>query len=250
MKKTALLTILLALAAPCFSQVKQQSEFQRSVEEKEKQIRTLQNEQKTIIHSEWTKIQNDSLTVNPKECFEKLNKEKKSCNDSIKAVQSRIKKLEQDSWIRDLRIYYQNGKIDQLYAHADLKSLSTHIMILGKDHPKVMDDLEILLRCSELLQKEYNAKDNEQFLAQLNEVPDCATKESLQYLLARQNEVTERVENWIKEDKKHILFGMWDLCNEINEVYSVSFDEQYPYLSQKVRDKVTEKMKQQSSSGK
>lgn len=248
MKKTAILIIVVFLAPPCFSQVKKQPEFQKKIEDIEKHIRDLQHQQEFIIHNEWKKIQNDSLTKNPKECFEKLNKEKTRCTDSIKAVQARINNLKQDNWVRDLRIYYQNGKIDQLYAHADLRSLSKHIKILGENHPKVMDDLEILLRCSELLHKEYNAKENEQCQAQLKEVQECATKESLQYFLSVQNDITAEVNEWIKDDKNHTLFGIMAFYYEIEDAYKISFDEQFPYLSQKVRNIVMEKMKQQPSS--
>ena len=243
MKKTTILIIVLALTISCFSQ----SDFQKKILEKDKKICELQNELQRDIHNEWQKIKNDSLIKNPKDCYEKLNKEKAKWNDSIKTIQTRINNLKKDSWVEDLRKYYQNGKIDQLYAHADLLLLSTHKDILGENYPKKMDSLEVLLKCSELFKNKYNANDNKAYQEKLKEVSECETKNSLQYLLSQQKDITDEVDEWIKDEKKHTLFGMKMFYNEIEDGYKVSFEEDYPYLAQIVRDKVMEKMRQHSS---
>lgn len=201
------------------------------------QIDSLKNE----IHEEYQKYSNQKLYTDEKfrnTDFAELETEKEVLRTRIielnHDIDSRKKECQSVDRIWE---YYENGNIDTLFAHADTLSLQIHKKIFGKGYPKVMDDIQTLLECADLLTKEYKEGQNSFGLQNLRGVQQCETKEYLDGLLSVQKDITDEVNSWIR-DEEHTLYSMVMFRNYLYNNYGISLDVDFPYLFGKVIEKV------------
>lgn len=175
--------------------------------------------------------------------FDSLDKDIKSLERQIKAINDSVAamKKENDTFMEKLKYFYSDTNIENLYGKADLVSLEIHRTILGRDYPKVMDELIILLQCSNSFSQKYNEKENSQCLQQLKSVRQCNLKDSLEYLLLSYKEVSDEVENWKKSDREHSLYSMMSLLSYVKREYNRQIDKEYPYLFASLRESVVKK---------
>lgn len=153
-------------------------------------------------------------------------------NDSIITVDKECQR------ILSIRYYYENGNIDSLFIHADLTSLQIHKQLLGKEYPKIMDDLQILLECRNIMTNSYDARQNNVHLEKIEKVESCETKDYLKGLLLIHKDITDEVYNWLREEK-HSLYSMAVFSKLLNDNYGISLEEDFIYLFDMVTEAVT-----------
>ena len=142
--------------------------------------------------------------------------------------------LEELKYVDDLRDYYENNLVDSLFLSSDLASLHLHKAVIGDDYPKVMDDLEMILECRELFDKEYNPSSNEECLNRIESLPSCQATDRVKDLLIVHKDVTNEVASWIRQSG-HSLLEMVRFQKRLEDFYGVSLDSDYPYLADAVR---------------
>lgn len=163
-----------------------------------------------------------------------LDREKDVLRDVIKIFEDSIAQIEKDLRFDSVLRDFYSKDIDVLFTCTDLVSMQVHKRILGKNYPRVMDNLQILLECKELFKKEFNEKQNQAYQQKLNVVQQCEAKEHLSDLLDLHQEISADVDSWIKSE--HSLYEMMLLYRD----YSVTIDDDYPWLAAKIRKAVTQ----------
>lgn len=185
------------------------------------------NEQKFYTD---TKLRKDSLA--------NLEREKEALQKMIDENKAMVTSLEKEYQAVDSILeYYEKGNIDTLYAHVDLMTLHIHKKIFGESYPRVMDDLQILLECAALFDKEYDEEQNKTCIQNLNDVRQCDTKDLLEGFLLVHKDVADEVNSWIK-DEEHTLYSMVMFRRYLYNNYGVTLDADFPYLSAKVVEMV------------
>ena len=170
--------------------------------------------------------------------FNKLEKEKTSLRNQIKEIDQSIQSLNDEyQAVERIREYYEKGNIDTLFNHTDLLSLQIHKKIFGAEYPKVMDELLILLECAGLLKQEYNLMRKSSGRKRLKDVQQCKTKEYLDGLLSIQEDITNEVSSWIK-DEEHTFYDIVLFRNYLYNNYAISFDVDFPYLYKKIIERI------------
>ena len=170
--------------------------------------------------------------------FDKLEKQKEGLQSQIKGLSAETDSLKKGLEVVDkLREYYETNNIDSLFIHADPLSLQTHRTILGEDYPKVINDLQILLECADLLRSGYDKVKNSSKREVLKSVQNCKTKEHLDILLSEQKDLTDEVNNWMKVEK-HTIYSMVTFQREMHSAYGISLDADFPYLYRKIVEKL------------
>ena len=192
---------------------------------------------KGSIHREYNGFSTQKLYTDEKfrnDSLASIDKEKESLKNKIKDDTCVINSLKEEYKAVDrIREYYEKGNIDTLYAHADLMTLHIHKNIFGDSYPKVMDDLKILLECTDLFAKEYDDKQNKTHIQNLKEVRQCDTKEQLEGFLLVHKDITDEVNSWIK-DEEHTLYSMMMFRRYLYNNYGITIDADFPYLNAKV----------------
>lgn len=193
------------------------------------------------IHKEYLEYSKQQLYTSGKyqnDAFLKIKEESHSFQNRIKEIEHEIDSLNKENMSVDrIREYYEKNSIDSLYIHVDLSTLMTHKKMLSPEYPTIIDDLQILLESGDLLKKEYNEKRNSSKQQEMRSVKQCKTKEYLEGLLSVQKDISEEVDNWIK-DEEHTLYSIIMFRTYLFNNYGVSLDADYPYLSDKVIKKV------------
>lgn len=204
-------------------------------------INSLIDNLKKDIEEEYQKYSSTEMYTNEKTRdadFATLGAEMESLRILEKELNHDIDFLKNEYQAVDrIRKYYENSNIDSLFAHADLMSLQIHKNIFGVEYPKVMDNLQILLECADLLEHKYDSKKKELGRQKLKDVPPCETKEYLDGLLAVQEDITDEVDSWTK-DEEHTLYSMTKLRNYLYNNYEISLEIDFPYLYNKVIENV------------
>ena len=251
MKKIFLLSIALSIVAVGYAQNPKQPQKSKELTEQiadiNKQIANinkLKEDLKKDIDTEYEKYKTpDNIIYTDKKqqenAFAELDKEKDSLRIRITELNHDIDSLKEGYKAVDkIREYYERDSIDALFVHADLMTLHIHKEILAKDCPKVMDDLQTLLECADLLTKGYEQDKNSSGRKKLEDVRQCDTKDNLDALLCAQKDITDEVESWIKKDEEHTLYSMAVFLNNLYINYGVSLDVEFPYLYGKVVETV------------
>lgn len=185
------------------------------------------------------KLYTDEKTRNA--AFDELEKEKEALQIQIKKLNHDIDSLKEEYQAIDkIREYYESYDIDSLFIHANPIVLNTHKKIFGDGYPKVIkviDDLQILLECADLLKGGYDEAKNSSEREKLKGVQDCKAKEHLDILLSEQKDITDEVNSWIKEEK-HTIYSMMTFQREMHSAYGISLDTDFPYLYGKIVEKL------------
>ena len=194
---------------------------------------------KDFIHSEYQGYNTQKLYTDKKfrnDTLANIDREKEALQNKIKEDISIVYSLKEEYKSVDrLREFYDKGNIDTLYAHADQITLCIHKKIFGNDYPKIMDDLQVLLECAELLAQGYDEKKNKASIQNLKGVRQCDTKELLEGLLLVQKDVSDEVNSWIK-DEEHTLYSLVMFRKYLFNNYGITLDADFPYLSAKVTE--------------
>lgn len=218
------------------------NEEENDLSAKINEIENLIESLKTEIHSMYLNYREQPLFSDKKfqsESFKGLEKEKADLLIRIKNIKDSIVVLEEKcKWVDRLREHYEKGNVDTLIVQSDLVSLRVHKSILGKNYPKVMDDLQTLLEAEELLTKGYDAKQNQKYIQNLENVQQCERKEYLIGLLQVHKDITDEVNNWMAKEE-HTLYSMAVFQNYLINNYGVALDTDYPWLATKIRETVT-----------
>lgn len=197
---------------------------------------------KAEIHSLYLSYSEQPLFSDKKhqtEAFAKIDKEKADLRTRINRINDSIAALEEKyQWMERLRDYYEEGTFDALIVQSDLVSLKIHKSILGKNYPKVMDNIQTMLEAAELLTKGYDAKQNQKYVQSLKNVQECERKEYLIGLLQVHKDITDEVNSWLAKEE-HTLYSMAIFQNYLLNNYGVALDADYPWLAAKVREAVT-----------
>lgn len=215
---------------------------QRRINDINQQIDSLRNE----IDKEYQKyITQDSLLAQIESETDSLRIDTVPPPAQTKVVKKKVRHKEIDIDTGRLSAYYNTNSIDTLFAHADLESLKFHKQMLGEGYPKVMDTLQLLLECRQLLSQKFDAGKNSAGLRQLESVQDCGTKARLEKLLHYYKDLTDEVDYWVRKEA-HTLYSMTVFYNRLNEYYGddIILNTDFPYLDKIVRDKVKENMTQ------
>ena len=165
------------------------------------------------------------------ETIRALEIKRQTLPSSIDSLEARQK------WVNEVRNYYSSTNIDVLYAHADLVSLSIHKQILGNNCPSVINELQVLLECAELIKNPYNAVQNSQGRKNLQGVRQCERKDYLLGLLDIYDMVSANVDTWIN-DKKCSLSDFITFYNYLQGEYGIDLDKDFPFLAERVRKAV------------
>lgn len=201
------------------------------------QIYSLRNE----IDKEYQKyITQDSLLAQIESETDSLRIDTVPPPAQTKAVKKKVRHKEINTG--RLSAYYNTNSIDTLFAHADLESLKFHKQMLGEGYPKVMDTLQLLLECRQLLSQEFDADKNTAGLKKLESVQKCGAKTRLERLLQYYKDVTDEVNYWVSNEV-HTLYSMTMFFDALYNGYTVFLDKDFPYLDSKVQ----ESMKQDSA---
>ena len=134
--------------------------------------------------------------------------------------------------------------IDTLFSHCNPISLRVYKQIFGENYPSVMDELQILLECSEALKKKYDEEQIQTCLQKCQRVRECPTKEYLEEILPLYKDITEEVDKWLL-DNDHSLYSMAIEIDVINDNYGVDLESDFPFLANKIRETVQKKMKEE-----
>ena len=193
------------------------------------------------IHNEYLEYSKQQLYTSGKyqsNVFLKIKEDSHSLRNGIKEIDHDIDSLQTENMSVDrIREYYEKNSIDSLYIHVDLSTLMTHKKILSPEYPIIINDLQILLESGDLLKKEYNEKRNSSKQQEMKGVKQCKTKEYLEGLLSVQKDISEEVDNG-RKDEEHTLYSITMFRIYLYNNYGVSLDADFPYLSDKVIDKV------------
>lgn len=132
-----------------------------------------------------------------------------------------------------LRDYYEKD-IDSLYELSNMRSLQIHKQMLEGEPPQIMNDLEILFACLDLLENECDETKIAGGLEQLEKVRECYTKKYIRALLIWQKTIAGEVNHWLQGDD-HSWFALALFRGKLYEDYGVNLDIDYPYLASEVR---------------
>lgn len=158
----------------------------------------------------------------------------KEANDNIENIKEEMK------WIDELRAYYENGTLDDLYKGdalhpcANVTTLQLHMRLLGKNYPKKMDDLMLMAECANSVKGEYNAARNNDYRNRLDKMTECDTKWTIDGLLAVHGEIKEEVDKW----DSHTLMGFMTFRKYLMNEYGVDLDADFPFLAEQARKKI------------
>lgn len=158
----------------------------------------------------------------------------KEANNNIENIKEKMK------WIDELRVYYENGTLDDLYKGdalhpcANVTTLHLHMQLLGKNYPKKLDDLLLMAECANLVKEEYNATRNNDYRNRLGKMTECDTKWVIDGLLAVHGEIKEEVNKW----GGHTLMDMMTFRKYLMNEYGVELDTDFPFLAEQARKKV------------
>lgn len=134
--------------------------------------------------------------------------------------------------------------IDTLFSHCNPISLRVYKQIFGENYPSVMDELQILLECSEALKKKYDEEQIQTCLQKCQRVRECPTKEYLEGLLSLYKDINDEVALWLL-DKDYSLYSMAIEIAYINDNFGIDLEFDFPYLANKIRGTVQKKMKEE-----
>lgn len=183
------------------------------------------------MSDQWFKNEKDIKTKMQKEVKDLQEEQQKSintANNSIETIKNEMK------WIDELRAYYGNGSLDDLYRgdqqhpKADVSTLRLHMQLLGKDYPKKMDDLLEMAECASSINKEYNAALNKEYRNRLGKVAECDTKWDIDGLLAVHGDVKNEIDKW----NDRTLPGLMTLRRYLMNEYGVDLDKDFPVLAE------------------
>ena len=219
--------------------------FSNEIGDINKQIDSLEQE----IHERYKQGKNNDLYNDEQSrqiYFAGLAKQKALLRNNITMLEAIIETSKTKlQWIETLRNYYSTTPIDTLFSHSDPTSLKVHKQILEKRYPKVIDELQILMECSDALKNEYNEKRNQSCLHNLQKVQNCRSKEYLEGVLQVQLAITEEVDNWISKEE-YSLYDIFKLADKLYKDYEVDLESDFPFLANKIRGIVQENMKKKS----
>ena len=218
--------------------------FSNEISDINKQIDSLEQE----IHERYKQGKNNDL-YNDEQYrqiyFAGLAKQKALLRNNITMLEAIIETSKTKlQWIETLRNYYSTTPIDTLFSHSDSTSLKVHKQILEKRYPKVMDELQILLECSEALKKKYDEEQIQTCLQKCQRVRECPTKEYLEGLLSLYKDINDEVALWLL-DKDYSLYSMAIEIAYINDNFGIDLEFDFPYLANKIRGTVQKKMKEE-----
>lgn len=171
---------------------------------------------------------------NPEDSFNELKEERDNLIEEIKGINTEKIDIENEQhWIDTLRTYYENGSLDDLYPHADTLTLRVHKQLLGKNYPKKLDDLLVMVECANLLKVEYDASRNENHRKRLSNVAESDMKWIIDGLLAAHEKVKKNVDNWTD----YSLMGFITFRKSLQNELGVLLDT-FPFLAEQARKKV------------
>jgi len=167
--------------------------------------------------------------------------QQKKQNDTINQVNDSINTIEKEmEWVNELRAYYENGTLDDLYKgdamhpSANVTTLRLHMQLLGKNYPKKMNDLMLMAECANSLNVEYNAARNNEYRTQLGKMTECDTKWAIDGLLAVHGDIKNEIDKW----DGHTLMDFMTFRKYLMNEYGVELDVDFPFLAEQARKKV------------